>query len=136
MRRKRLSLEPLEEPSINLTPLIDIVFVILISFMLLAPLLDIESIDLAASSPAAEKEQVSQHPFAISIRKDGSLWLRGKKVELPTLQTLLVAEKKSHPDLVPQLAPDKDSPFGIYQEVKNVIESAGCSEMELLLRPR
>lgn len=136
MGKFRSPKEPLEEPTINLTPLIDVVFVVLISFMLLAPLLDIESIHLAESSPIAEKEKNPEHPFAISIRKDGSLWLRGQKIELGMLPNLLLVEKRRHPRLVPQVAPDKESPFGVYQEVKNTLEAAGCEEMELLLRPR
>lgn len=40
----------LEEPAVNLTPLIDVVFVILIGFIIIAPLLEIDRIDLAEAS--------------------------------------------------------------------------------------
>lgn len=58
MRRKFRSLpddDSVEEPLINLTPLIDVVFVVLITFMLIAPVLDIDSVDLATSGGTEKK---------------------------------------------------------------------------------
>ncbi|MBM3184115.1 MAG: hypothetical protein FJZ64_02270, partial [Chlamydiae bacterium] len=55
MRKRPLQLleeEGNEEPLVNLTPLIDVVFVVLISFMLIAPILDIDSLTLAPSGPS------------------------------------------------------------------------------------
>ena len=45
-----------EEPLINLTPLIDVVFVVLIAFMLIAPVLEIDKVDLAVSGTEKKKK--------------------------------------------------------------------------------
>lgn len=138
MRRRALQSfeEAEEEPLINLTPLIDVVFVVLISFMILAPILDVESVDLAPSGPLSQKEGPSSEQLSFSLKGDGSIWLKGKKVTLEELEPLLKAEKKRNPRQTPQVAPDKNAPFGTYQEVKNLLERIGFQQMDVLLKPQ
>lgn len=124
-----------EEPLINLTPLIDVVFVVLITFMLIAPILDADSIDLA-SSGGAEKKEMQSSPISIHIHADNTLWYQGKKVSLPELEKLLKQEKKRHPHAIPQLVTDRQAPFGTYQSLKNSLESVGFEQMDVLLKPR
>ena len=90
--------ESIEEPLVNLTPLIDVVFVVLIAFMLIAPILNIDSIQLTSSSPANKKELslINKHPLSLSIRADNSIWLQGEKIDLNHLKNRLEKEKKEH----------------------------------------
>ncbi len=126
-----------EEPLVNLTPLIDVVFVVLISFMLMAPILDIDSIALAPSHSASKKESpnVQNHPLSIGIRADNSIWFQGKCIDLSSLEKQLLQEKKLQPHEVPQIIPDAHSHFETYQQVKNILESCGFEEMNIVLRP-
>ena len=136
--RRRLPFSPeedQEEPPINLTPLIDVVFVLLISFMILAPILDIESVNLAESGPLSKKESPQATPLSIAIHADGSLSMRGVPVRFQDLENLLRAEKRLKNGQIPQVVPDKKAPFGTYQEVKNVLETVGFEEMEVVLKP-
>jgi len=124
----------IEEPLVNLTPLIDVVFVVLIAFMLIAPVLDIDLVQLAVGG-ATEKKEAAFSPIAISIRADNSIWLQGKQVTLAALEKILMEEKKRYPDRTPQLLPDKQASFGTYQAVKNLLEAAGFEQMDVVLRP-
>jgi biopolymer transport protein ExbD len=126
--------EPIEEPLINLTPLIDVVFVVLISFMLIAPVLDIDSVDLA-SSGGVERKEMQTGVIAINVHADNTIWFQGKKVSLPQLEELLRKEKKLHPRSTPQLVQDRQAQFGIYQSIKNLLESIGFEQMDVVLKP-
>ena len=133
--RPPLEEDPVDEPLINLTPLIDVVFVVLITFMLIAPVLDTDSVDLAQSG-GIEKKELQTGPISIAIHADHSLWFQGKRVELAQLEGLLKQEKKRHPNAVPQLLPDQQAPFGMYQSLKNILESVGFEQMEVILKPK
>lgn len=137
MRRKFRSLpeeDSADESLINLTPLIDVVFVVLIAFMLIAPILDIDSVDLATSG-GTEKKEVQTGPISIAVHADNSIWFKGKKVNLKELAALLQQEKKRHPNAVPQVVHDKKAEFGTYQAVKNTLESVGFQQMDIVLKP-
>jgi biopolymer transport protein ExbD len=137
MRRRFRSLleeDALEEPLINLTPLIDVVFVVLIAFMLIAPLLEKDSVALASRGPATKKEAASS-PISISVRADNTIWYQGQSILLAQLEKKLKEEKKQHPQAIPQLIQDRRAQFGTYQSLKNLLESAGFEQMDVILQP-
>lgn len=136
MRRKSLpSLEEEgEESLINLTPLIDVVFVVLITFMLIAPVLEIDFVELASGAGTSKKEPASTS-LSISIRADNSIWLKGKKISLAELDQTLKKEKKLHPGEAPQIIPDRHAHFETYQAVKNGLELCGFEQMDVVLQP-
>ncbi len=126
-----------EEPLINLTPLIDVVFVVLISFMIIAPVLNIDSVDLASSGPSSQKEspKMDSSQIALSVRADNSIWLQGKSISLTQLERELKGFKQRYPKAIPQLAQDSKAHFGTYQAVKNALEAAGFEQMDVILKP-
>lgn len=137
MRKRFRSLpddDAVDEPLINLTPLIDVVFVVLITFMLIAPVLDVDSVDLA-SSGGSEKKELQTGPIAIAVHADNSIWYQGKKVTLLELDKILRQEKRRSPRAVPQLVHDKQAQFGTYQSVKNTLEGVGFEQMDVILKP-
>ena len=79
--RSTLDQEPIEEPTVNLTPLIDVVFVVLITFILIAPVLDVDSVNLATGG-TAEKKELESSAISISVRADNSIWYQGARASL------------------------------------------------------
>jgi len=136
--RKRFRSPPedgaVDEPLINLTPLIDVVFVVLITFMLIAPVLDVDSVDLAQSG-GTEKKEPQTGPLSISVHADNSIWFQGKRVSLEQLESFLKQEKKRFPHAIPQLVHDRQAQFGTYQSLKNILESVGFEQMDVILKP-
>jgi biopolymer transport protein ExbD len=128
--------DTIEEPLVNLTPLIDVVFVVLIAFMLIAPILNIDSVQLTSSEGSHKKgpPQVTNHPFSVSLHADHSIWLQGEKIELKELKARLLIEKKKHPQEIPQLIPDAHTHFETYQLVKNTFESCGFEQLDIVLK--
>lgn len=138
-RLNLLSSKPIaEEPVINLTPLIDVVFVILIMFIVIAPLLELDQIDLAdAPGNRADKAISVQEssPITIHVRKDNTVWVNQNKMTLDQLRDYLVKARRQYPQAKPQLFHDRQAHFGTYQSVKNIAEEAGFEQLEIILKP-
>lgn len=127
----------MEEPEINLTPLIDVVFVILIMFILIAPLLEVDKIELAGA-PSGADESVSVQdtsPITVQVYQDNSLKFNNQEVNIEQLGLLLKQAKEKHPGVKPQVLHDRRAHFGTYQGVKNAAELAGFEEMDIVLKP-
>jgi biopolymer transport protein ExbD len=137
MRRFGKEQEGPEEPIVNLTPLIDVVFVVLISFMLISPMLEIESVDLATAGTERKKEFSSSDTAALSItvKADNTLWMQGQKCSIAELEKRLLAQKKVYPNKNPQVIHDKNASFGTYQMVKNTLEKCGFEQVDIVLKP-
>ncbi len=116
---------------INITPLIDVIFVVLIMFMLIAPLLNVEHIKLASASKSAKEiSTLKSHNLQIHIYENNTLTLNGKKITLQNLSHELHLLPKQ---TVPQVLCDKKAHFGAYQQVKIMLENAGFKQMDLIL---
>lgn len=127
-----------EEPVVNLTPLIDVVFVILIMFIVIAPLLEIDRIDLAKAPNIAKDHATSvteKSKIVIEVRRDNTIWLNERQAQATLLPKALKELKMQHPSAKPQLFHDKSAFFGTYQTVKNSLEEAGFDELDLILKP-
>lgn len=141
MRRKRAT--ALEEDSgdegmVNLTPLIDVVFVVLIMFIIVAPMLEVDRVALASAAAHVHKEMaVPQENGALNIHvhADNSIWVNKVRVNLTQLHTFLKEVKRRRPHQIPQLFHDKKAYFETYQSIKNAAEEAGFSEIDLILTP-
>lgn len=134
----RIRSEPFEEPVVNLTPLIDVVFVILISFIVIAPLLEVDKIELAEAAHDGPKGAISVQeasPIAIQVRRDNAILFKSTPVTLEQLEEKLRIAKAENPKAVPQLFHDKHAHFGTYQAVKNRLEAVGFEQLDIVLDP-
>lgn len=127
-----------DEAPINLTPLIDVVFVVLIMFMVIAPILEMDGIELACAAPSSQEiSAVEQsHPITIQVDKDNAIWVHSEKVSGEKLIAYLQQARKTYPQATPLLFQDKRAQFGTYQEVKRAAELAGFVELDVVLSPR
>lgn len=135
---RRSSPEAFEEPAINLTPLIDVVFVILIGFIMIAPLLELDRVELADAPQASAHQSIAVQetsPIAVHVRQDNTILFGSRPVTLPQLIELLKEAKNRHPKTTPQLFHDKKGYFGTYQSVKNAFEEAGFDQVDVILKP-
>lgn len=142
MMRSRLSSTRqsaiLEEPTVNLTPLIDVVFVILIMFIVIAPLLELDRVELAdGSRTASAVSQAVQEssPVTIHVHQDNNIQFNNQPVTITELTVRLKQAKEQFPKVHPQVFHDKRAHFGTYQAVKNAVEEAGFSQMDIILKP-
>ena len=137
-KSRRTSGHPEEEIQINLTPLIDVVFVVLIMFIIIAPMLELDRVQLASSIKKENKEMASvdeNGTIAIHVHEDNSIWFNRKIVTEQQLLILLKEAKRVHGNQIPQLFHDKKAHFGTYQTVKNAVELAGFEQLDVILQP-
>ena len=127
-----------EDPHINLMPLIDVVFVVLIMFIVIAPMLELDRIQLASSNSHGLKEAAvvqDNSPISIQVHEDDTLYFNKKAVSESQLIELLKQAKRAYPSQIPQLFHDKKAHFGTYQIVKNAVETAGFEQLDIILQP-
>lgn len=141
MRKMRLSTskeDSSEETHINLTPLIDVVFVVLIMFIIIAPMLELDRVQLASAAQRDNKEMSvvqEDSPVAIHVRQDNSIWINHRIVNERELLQILKEAKRKYPQRIHQLFHDKQAQFGTYQAVKNAVELAGFEQLDVILQP-
>lgn len=142
MRRYRkppTRLTDMPEEAINLTPLIDVVFVVLIVFILVAPMLQIDRIQLADGS-SAPREKIDltnqQNPLLIRIQSNNQIFFNDFPISIDGLPQKLIEAYQINSDQIPKLAIDEGAPFGSYQAVKNAAELAGFKDLDVILKPK
>jgi biopolymer transport protein ExbD len=141
MTRSRISFSghsAFEEPAVNLTPLIDVVFVILIMFIVIAPLLELDRVELADAPTAmltASSSVQESSPITIHVHQDNVIWFNNQRVTPKELVGLLKEAKVRYSQARPQIFHDKKAHFGTYQSVKNAAEEAGFTHIDIILKP-
>lgn len=138
MRHKRLapSSDPLaEQGGVNLTPLIDVVFVVLILFILVAPMVELDRVKLASAPEREEAETESVSSLLIHVHDDNTISINKRPITPENLGPILKALHVKNPAVAPQLFQDRKAFFGTYQTVKNAVEEAGYEELDVVLEP-
>ena len=119
----------------NLTPLIDVMFVILIMFIAVAPLLEVDRVELATNRQTEVSSILEKNPIAIHVYRDNSIAYNKHPVGLKQLEAKLQLAYEKYPKGRVQLFQDHHATFGTYQSVKNVVEKAGFAEIDVILKP-
>jgi biopolymer transport protein ExbD len=133
--RSGVAKEEAEESLLNLTPLIDVVFVVLIIFILIAPMLEVDKVQLASGSGKEQQETPKSNPLTLYVREDNSIWMYAKRLIPEELSSLLAEKKRKYPHQSLQLFHDKKASFGTYQLIKNAAEFAGFDELDVIVKP-
>lgn len=137
-RRQKHSGTFIEDPMINMTPLIDVVFVVLIMFIVVAPMLEIDKIELALGNHQSFEESSflnEQNSIHLSVHQDDTIWVNKQVISVSQLVNILVDLRRKYPQKKLQVLHDRRAQFGTYQSVKNAAEIAGFSEMDVVLKP-
>ncbi len=121
---------------INLTPLLDVLFVVLIMFILVAPMLDVDKVNLASGKRTSSDEETLQKspPLAIYVNENNQIKLNKQSISLKHLESALQAIYLQNPREIPTLYQDKNSSFGTYQKIKNMLEDTGFEELDIIVK--
>jgi len=105
---QRQSLSTLSE--LNITPLLDLAFVLLIIFMITTPLLE-NSMNLVIPSSGATNSPInSSQVQTLSIDRSETIRFNNQAVDLETLTTQLIQLKQANPDVAIVIRPDRELP--------------------------
>lgn len=118
------------EPSIQLAPLIDIVFVLLIFFAVSSSLVS-KNQGIPLDLPQASSTESNKPTLTISIKKDGSILYDKMKIELEQISQIITDYLNEDPELQVTLNADKSLQYDIVISVLDRIRLAGCSNIAL-----
>src|SRR5487761_585844 len=123
---------PLAE--INVTPLVDVMLVLLIIFMVTAPLMTSGvSVDLPKTD--AKPLNSDSTPLSVSIDAQGKIFLQNQRVELPELVAKLQAIAAGDANRRIFVRGDKDISYGLVVQVMATIAQGGFTKVALLAQP-
>lgn len=118
---------------INVTPLVDVMLVILIIFMLVTPLLQ-KGVDV--SLPQAHNVSVvsddEKHAIVLALRKNGDLYIGNAPLDRTRLAEQLRLHTQKTPGLMLQIRADRDVPFGEVRRLVQVAREAGFDAAALV----
>jgi len=116
---------------INVTPFIDVMLVLLIIFMVAAPL---ATVDVAVNLPTAavEAQPRPSMPIYLSVKADLSLWVAEQPVGRDDLGAALTVAAKGDQNARIFLRADKTVPYGELMQVMNLLRGAGFLKIALV----
>jgi biopolymer transport protein TolR len=125
---------------INVVPYIDVMLVLLVIFMITAPLINPGQIELPSISKTSDPPT---QPMEVSIRTDGTLWLRDRarsmeerRVSRNQLIAAIRQKQKQSPEQAVVIAADKDVRYEAVLEVMDMLQQNQVRRVGLLAKPR
>lgn len=116
---------------INVTPLVDVMLVLLIIFMVTAPLLQ-QGIDV--NLPKAKgKDMPPEERITLIIKRDRTIYMNDNPVTIQDMRRKLEAVNKLNPSVF--LKADRDVPYGLVVEVMGEIKEAGIERLGMITEP-
>jgi biopolymer transport protein TolR len=117
---------------INVTPFVDVMLVLLVIFMVTAPLLQ-QGIDV--NLPKAKgKEMPPEERITLIVKKGGIIYMNDNPVSMTEMGKKLRALSSSNPNVF--LKADKDVPYGFVVEVMGEIKEAGIEKLGMITEPK
>ncbi len=126
---KRRRYQPMSE--INVTPFVDVMLVLLVVFMITAPLLTV-GVQVDLPETTANNLPGDDEPLTVTIDSDGVLYLQELKVEIGELVPKLRAIAAERPDLRIFVRGDKAIDYGRVMQVMGTINAAGFTKVGLV----
>ena len=122
MRRQRL--RESQESDINLTPMLDVVFIMLIFFIVTASFVKESGIDInRPSASTAEKKTAS---ILIAITESGQVWLQKRPIDIRSVRANIERLLAENPQSAVVIQADRDSKNGLLVEVMDQAKLAGA----------
>ena len=124
---------------INVTPFVDVMLVLLVVFMITAPLLTVGvPVDLPKTRAEAipgEAIPGQDEPLSVSLDAQNRIWVQEREVELTSLGPLLKEVSGNKPDVRIFVRGDKGISYGRVLEVMSEISTAGFTRVALVAQP-
>ena len=123
---------------INVTPLVDVMLVLLIIFMVTAPLIQ-QGVEVALPQVKAQPVKAEEQKLVLSVKADRSLWLgtddQPARLSLAELEDKLRTSARVARDRELYLMADRSLPYGYVVEVMAAVQRAGVTNLGMITNP-
>ena len=117
---------------INVVPLVDVVFNLLIIFMILAPVIH-KGVDVQVPESAVGESSVEPKLHVVTITKEGALWLDDQETTLDALRQQAGSLEQTETMYIQS---DKDISYGTVMDVISALKESGIRNVGLVTKPR
>ena len=119
---------------INVIPLVDVVLVLLIIFMVTAPMLH-RGMDISLPTSSSNTIKAEER-LIITVQRDQKLYLGNDAISLVDLRTKLHQAKEANPEVSVYLRADRKVPYGTVVQVMDEIKAANIDKMGMVTSPK
>jgi biopolymer transport protein TolR len=119
---------------INVTPLVDVMLVLLIIFMVTAPMM-MEGVDVNLPQTKTKSIKAQEDPLILSVTKNGDVFLENHTVKLEDLGQKIETVFKYRKEKEVLLRADKDIPYGFVVKVMAEVKRAGIAKLGMVTEP-
>lgn len=119
---------------INVTPLVDVMLVLLVIFMVTAPIIQ-QGVQVNLPQTKASAVPAAEEPLIVTVAKNGKIYLNDNAVSDTELGAKLRAIKKLQADKQVYLRADQDVRYGIVMKTIAEIKQAGIEKLGMISRP-
>jgi biopolymer transport protein TolR len=119
---------------INATPLVDVMLVLLIIFMVTAPMM-MQGVDVNLPKTTTRHIKTQEDPLLLTVNKQGEIFLERHKIQLEGLDTKIkkIFENRREKEVL--LRADKDVPYGFVIKVIANVKRAGIDKLGMVTEP-
>ena len=128
--RRRHSLNTTESPGINMTPLIDMVFIILIFFIVTSSFVKETGVEVQRPNAQSAQRQ-EQGNILIAVTADGQIWLDNQPVDIRGLRRSVARLHAQNPEASAVILADADSRTGLVVQAMDQARLAGVPNVAL-----
>ena len=119
---------------INVTPLVDVMLVLLIIFMITAPMLQHE-VEVDLPEVTNKPRTPSEDQLILTVTKEGSVFLNNTAYTLEALRPQLQVLSQAQPDQEMFLRADAEVPYGTVVKVMDAVKKAGILRLGMITQP-
>lgn len=119
---------------INVTPLVDVMLVLLIIFMVAAPMM-MQGVDVNLPKTTTKNIKTSDEPLMLTVNKKKEIFLESHSVKLDRLELKIkkIFENRREKEVL--LRADKDVPYGFVIDVMARVKNAGINKLGMVTEP-
>jgi biopolymer transport protein TolR len=123
---------PLSE--INVTPFVDVMLVLLIIFMVTAPMMQ-QGIDVDLPETTTQDIRIQEEPLILTVQKDGKVFLARREIPLPELEEKMKAILEGLDQKEIFLRADQAAQYGVVAKALAAARNAGATKLGMVTEP-
>jgi len=119
---------------INVTPFVDVMLVLLIIFMVTAPMM-MQGVEVNLPKTAAQRVKTPEDPLILTVNKQGEVYIEKHRLDLKDLETKIEKILKYRHEKQVLLRADKEVPYGFVIDVVARVKKAGIDKLGMITEP-